>query len=623
MKILNTLLLLLVGFAIQAQTEFITVLDFNVEELSPNQLENYQRIENQSTVSEIHFVEVGNLLEAQQDGYVNLNLPYVDCTALFRADRVEYTGGENFYWNGQVVYDEEGCYCFEGFMTIMKYGGDLIGSISVDGGNYELQSLGEEMYVLVKKEYEDAGLSCGVSGEGMGDLEPHKPKDDLSDMEKVNDNCPVRVLALFTDAADNAVPNIQNTIRLSIRQTSQALRNSDVHPNDLRLILADVQNINFTESGVIPTDAAVLVGDATVQTLRDNADADIVVVYSGDVYGGTLGWATSLNLVADSALCIVNVTEATSNYVTSHEIAHLFGCRHQVMVDPIGPFEHAYEVKVGCWPFRVRRNTIMWSHVTGRSIQYYSNPWVNYHTKPIGVLGQQENYRKLKMEACTVADFMDDDNVPAPFMVNILGDRYACPCSGHGLTSQTSGGAPGTVQYEWQTSTDGVNFGPIQSTSSGMVLFMPCLPGTRTHVRLKATSSSGQVSHAFGIYESAYTWPGQQLPCMLEVSSDQDRAAEDTPELRNQSIEKLSQETNAMLEIYPNPVQHEVNLHFKEAYPEKEVEVQWLSATGQLISRQFYPAEATVPLSTEHLPSGVYWIKVGHLNPRKVVKIEN
>ena len=416
----------------------------------------------------------------------------------------------------------------------------------------------------------------------------------------------MRVLALFTPNGNNAVANIQNTINLSIAETNQALRNSQVSECDLELILVDVQEIQFTEGFSAPADRDALIGNANVQGLRNAVDADIVVVYTDENYGGIIGIAGTLTLQAERALCVIEAAEAITEFNTAHEVAHLFACRHEPEAEPTRPFEHAHEFKTGCWPFRKRRNTVMFSVTAGRTIQHYSNPNVKFKKKATGVSDEKENWRQLEVNACTVANFRDDDVVPI-LIASISGDGYNCPCFGVGLSAQVSGGAPRPYQFEWRTSTDGFNWGSVQSTASSFSISLPCEIGEGVYVRLTVTSSDGQIDDTFRFIEAAENWPGQQGVCPRSSYNSND----------NDVI--LSTRT-----LFPNPVNDVLYLEISEGETMPS-DIVVVDVWGRLIavSPEIDIDERTVQIPTTHLHEGMYLLKYGQRNILKFVKISD
>jgi len=307
------------------------------------------------------------------------------------------------------------------------------GTFKIDEDFYELHDLGAGKRILLRKDYAGLFKRCGSN-----DSEEEEQRGEIIE-DRTEGRCPVRVLALTTAAAQAALPDINGTIALAINQTNQALRNSQVYGNDLTLTLVGISTITFSESAIMRDDRESLIDNAELKIKRNTADADIVLVLvEGDYGDDFIGMAGTLTLQSERAVVIINATDALSDYNTSHELAHLFGCRHEPDADATGPIEHAHKFITGCWPFRKDRNTIMFSEVTGHTIQHYSNPNVKYKNRGTGVTDERENWRKLRANACTVATFRNQ-SIPA-LSAHITGPYVGCLCSWITVNPIVSGG---------------------------------------------------------------------------------------------------------------------------------------------------------------------------------------
>ncbi|MDV7396550.1 hypothetical protein RZS08_34460, partial [Arthrospira platensis SPKY1] len=130
-----------------------------------------------------------------ENGWLNLDLPDKECTARVKAKHVESTGNGDFYWHGEVISDtqiEEECKCLDGFLTLMRSSGELIGSAAVDGDYYEIMSIGGDKTLLARKETDGTALRCG-----QDEYERHTEASPAISTRS-DENCTVRVLALFT-----------------------------------------------------------------------------------------------------------------------------------------------------------------------------------------------------------------------------------------------------------------------------------------------------------------------------------------------------------------------------------------------------------------------------------------
>lgn len=298
----------------------------------------------------------------------------------------------------------------------------------------------------------------------------------------------------------------------------------------------------------------------------------------------------SVQFIDIGNLSVSNTTDALFDYNTCHELAHLFGCRHEPSADPNGPIEHAHAFKTGCWPFRKERNTVMFSVATGNTIQHFSNPNVEYKNKKTGVTNERENWQQLKTNACIVAGFRDQSN-PA-LQATISGSGYGCPCQNTSLFALVTGGAPGNYILAWQTSTDGFNWSPIQGTGSWFSVELPCEEGKGVYVQLTATSINGQVTTSFRYIEAATAWYGQEGPCMRSDG--------------NIGAGKFGD-----ISVYPNP--NDGSFIVSVNSPEDNISIEVHDQAGRLVfisKENSFTGRYEKYLNIGHLISGTYSVRV-------------
>lgn len=585
-----------------SQDSFISEMQIGINQLTPNQAERYGRVTNQESVEWIKFVRVGNLSNYQTNGRLRLTLPGSECTIIVHAKHVESQESGDFYWYGEVATDSGDelsgfCVYSEGTINIMQLDNEVFGTFRIGDDHFELHTVGNRRNILVKKNYDDRILSCGSDEISHEDVTIADT--DISD--RIG-NCPVRVLALYSPNGEDAVPDIINTIHLTIAETNQAFRNSNLSSSDVELVLVDIQEIDFTETTDLTNDVDALINNADAQAFRDAVGADIVVVYVDGNYGLNIGRAGFPLVNAPTAFCVMNAEDALVEYITSHEIAHIFGAHHEPEAFTGGIFEHAHEFRTG-W-FRRTKRTIMFSLVDrngGRAIQHYSNPFVNYKKRPTGVVDERHNSRMIKLNGCTVANFRDDLVTPTLY-ANITGDQLHCPCSSAAVSADVQGGMPGPYQYEWRTSSDGFNWSGVLSTNTSLTINIPCTEGQGVFARLTATSVDGQVSDTFRFFEAALTWSQQEAPCPLRVE------------------ERIHQGSEVDINIYPNPVGSQLFIQTNEG--DEDAPVQIVDVTGKIYLQQVFETNNnSITVNTQALPEGVYFIKVGENFNQKFYKI--
>lgn len=358
---------------------------------------------------------------------------------------MHYVSENDYTWYGKLI-SQDTVDCSEGSITLISTAHGRIGHIMVDEDAYEILDLGSGKTVLSKiDDNKFTENECGVDANTpVYDEQIHGS----NSTERNNGNCDVRCLVLFTENAAAAEPgSMVNRVNLAINQTNMALLNSHVTPSDLRVILAGVLPFDFEETEAIHVDAVTLASDTDVQQLRDDLEADIVVLMTDGNYA-PLGSVRAIGPIDEFAFAIVETETATAKFTFSHELAHLFGAGHND--DDRDGIPHGHHFFLGL----KKKGTIMNTLPNARSrIQHFSNPDVKYSGKKTGVKDERDNARQLRNEACAVANFRE---TIVGFQVIITGDQYACPCESGYVTAFTHGGAPGTYTFEWFVSPDGI-----------------------------------------------------------------------------------------------------------------------------------------------------------------------
>ncbi|WP_245771997.1 zinc-dependent metalloprotease family protein, partial [Rhodothermus profundi] len=157
----------------------------------------------------------------------------------------------------------------------------------------------------------------------------------------------VRVLVLYTPKAAQG-RDIDGIIYAALNDANQAYRNSQINNLELRLI--HKQQFSFYIGGNAEEDVRSLYTDSQAQALRDQYQADVVVLLidsevgdwdpenpdgrvhgvAGDVLLGSSGeQLINVGEVRQKAYAIVLVDFASSgDYTFTHEVGHIFGAQH-------------------------------------------------------------------------------------------------------------------------------------------------------------------------------------------------------------------------------------------------------------------------------------------------------
>ena len=287
----------------------------------------------------------------------------------------------------------------------------------------------------------------------------------------------------------------------------QALANSYVSiPN---LTLAGVQQINSFNETSTPTyalsnDILTLVNNTEAQTLRNNANADIVITLTNGNYANTsaaYGVSSQIDADASHAFSIVEDYSAVTNYSLAHEIGHLYGGRHELNLDntntPVS-YIHGYAFRHWTfWPFYHDYGTLMKTLENGRSrILNYSNPSVIVDSENAGALPYNNVSQRITDNVSRIAAFRGG---AGPLSCSISGP-YSISNSGcfPYNSDVTCGSAPYT--YTWTVSSDGYNYYFSSSSASASVCVYPgssYAASGNVYMRLQINSSDGQIAYAY------------------------------------------------------------------------------------------------------------------------------
>jgi hypothetical protein len=542
----------------------------------------------------ISFIEVIDLSAQQSSGWFNLNIPGKSCTALLKVKNVESSSNGDFSWYAEVASDtllsSSTLNCFDGSVSLVRQNNILIGSIHLDDDNYEIRDLGNNVRILLKQDTSNNLNSCGV---------PDIPLlgDATVENRDVNPNCPVVVLMLFTPEALKADPNVKEVAKMVIAQTNQAFRNSKIR-GDIKLIQAgEAKQIEFVETFSMKDDNISLIDNALLKQERDLAKADIVVVVCKRLDLDYGGWAGTLTLEPEKAVCLVDVGLATTAFTGSHEIGHIFGCHH--LGDLSGTqYSRGYKFKIGNFPNKPIRYTLLANKLKG-NVLHYSNPDAYYSGSKTGNVNNADNARRIDEEACFVAAFRDAGTFEPSFTVKLNALHPYCFCETTAIGACIEGGGVNQFPFtfEWRLSQNGFNYGPIYSTSSTIQIEMPCDIGESVYVQLIATSFLGE---QFKIQKQYISEDG---PLCSERSQ------------KTSGSEKINNQRNLILA--PNPTSGDLHFTF---VPESDdaIKIQLFDFQNRLIFEQREVVSKNKifekNLNLDKIPSGIYLLSLNGLH---------
>lgn len=538
-----------------SQQELFSVVSVT---LTTSEQAQVDKLYQNSIVRNLWFVEVADIRNIQSNGSLDLWLPNLPCEVPLRAKHVESKDSKSYYWFGEVVdttISIVDSLCSNAQVTLICKDGYTFGTLSIHESGYELYSLRPSVSVLVEKGFNPDNLICNMVDSDSIDFMTMVDELELRNWGP----CPVDVLALYTDNADMTQMNIEERIELSMSQLNQALRSSDIVHHELEFILVGIENTEFGETGDIDADVVSLLTDPDIQNLRENVfNADIVILFSGDDYGTTLGAAAgspvSTHISDALSYCIVQARSSSFLNVPAHEIVHLFGNQHHRcdqcdfwnagwcgttfngLCNNLEGFQHGHFFRTAPWPFSNRKHTIMFAgHEDNerRRIQYFSNPDVEYRGTDTGREDLNDVARQLKNVACGVADFVYRD---VPLYVKLNAPSTFCYCAFTNLSVEVSGNLPGPYTFTWFESYDGFSWGQPVALSPNYQFEMSCLRDV--FIRVDVQTTTGETISRFQRIQGTLNYSESDFICTFPIASEDDEFPDETM-------------------IYPNPTTKE------------------------------------------------------------------
>ena len=339
--------------------------------------------------------------------------------------------------------------------------GSVSGAFNLDQRHFQVYTL-ENGFSVLLEDNSEIPFKCGSGGSDHSIPNIPTPTRKSENQGARMGVCtePMRVLVVYTQAAADSVPNIGQTINLAVQQYNQAVDNSGIGsiPQTNKITLSGTELVTFTGSNPenasgIKQAAEFTRDNATVQNLRNQYNADLVMCFVGKEYTDGVGYATATpaNNANYCAAVTASYASSTVHHVFAHEFGHLLGGRHEIDSGP-PPYSHGFQFTASGSTFR----TLMHTASGATQILNYSSPNVTFSGVATGTFGTNHVARVISENSLDIVNFRP--SVTQPFNATIIGP--------------TSIGNSGNYTWElytfcrnfltttWQFSPDGFNYGP-------------------------------------------------------------------------------------------------------------------------------------------------------------------
>jgi hypothetical protein len=494
-------------------------------------------------ILEIQRINLASLAKVAKDGVFKVK--FEDQVYEVRAKYVDAKDEMNYTWHGDMYGKGEDII---GAVDIICESGNMYGEFNLDFGTYVIVNLNDpqsnnknedKIHFLLKKDSSLEG-ECGATSKKEDD-QP-RVKEEKVTSRSAPCTTLVDILVLYTPAAANNA-NCVSLAQLWIAEANNILRNSAIGVNEVNFRLVGVSQTSLIDDQISTSNDRRATAQRLLDSIQSNngvealrlaSKADIVVFLTCnpvlEMASKTFGKA-DINNVNDRsrAHAFIQVTSPGSRYTFTHEIAHLFGCKHdQAQDESLDNLEYsacALEIT------SIDKKTAVGQGGSDNSrIPYFSNPNVNYNGNATGVSGFANNANMILQSVSRISQYEQGSYLN----VNITGPNiiyHSVPSSYTWCVSFICD-AETMTNISWHYSGDGFTW---QYLANGN------LCGTR--------SNTGFYTGANTIFIrfSAYTANGTYLQAIKPISV-----------IRNYFYKSGSFEADALqaemsLEVFPNP----------------------------------------------------------------------
>nr|WP_295929696.1 M12 family metallo-peptidase [uncultured Dyadobacter sp.] len=556
-----------------------------------------ERLRKNPNLTGYHFVKLNPLASSQKNGVLLLHIPDGPVITAV-VSHVEYDSPNEYEWIGKTDDDR-------GTAIVISKAGRVSAHISTPAGVYEIFPAPAGLHCLQKIDQEKAwDVGCAVTAASgkpdSGRMEATEPVLKAADHSNAKiQPCQAlvypRVLVLYTPKALTLAGNtsvITDQVNLSIAQFNSCIYNSGITSAAV-LVLAGIAPLNFVEHpNAMDNDKEDLIKNATAQSLRNQYQADVVVLLTDGMYGGgdVRGVSGTVTLEIDRSYSIVELWHATARKTFAHEVGHLYGCRHD---NTAGSPSYAQGYNMKTLGITMDRTIMVAKSITenqaANRLLHFSNPNIQCGGKATGT--NDENNALRVSETCSTVGAFRPDPIP-PLGIFIDGPTWVSNYGGQSYELYYScGSAPYT--FTWQYSYDGVNYALSNVTSD--VLTWNFYQNQKIYLKGTVTSN--------GQSATAYISVTAQLPANpYKVSI----AVSDTIALQSELPGLIAT---------PNPAEDQINV-FYTLRSDTHVKLDMLDKSGRVI--EILKDDKTLNgtgrysaiVKSKNLPIGTYFFRL-------------
>lgn len=495
----------LVFSGIEASAQFIQEKSLSEIVLTATEQQFAQNTASKPETKTLKYISIGDIAQYAANDTVAFNLPGLG-TVSGRAVRVDYKGPDDYVWSGNLTSQP-------GFFSFIAVPGGKVGFVQTSTRYFGILPFNSTVSLL--QEVETTNLTD--TGCEVGDPPQEEPPVvELNFCNPEINDCPseIHILVLFsTDLMGwfAGQTNVWQQIAMTaqgIEAVNIALANSGISNKKIRWRAQWFSTASNFFNNPLNADDDVNQLATNAASLRENLQADLVVMLTGNNYPGIAGISQIGAPSENAAYSIVEIDAiAGPRWTFAHEVGHLLGANHNRSSN-CSPSAVCGDNDTNTCAHgfgfldkdNVYQRTVMALLGTNEGlvrILHYSNPEKSFNGGATGT-SDNNNAKLIRNSACFVSAYNH-----AEWRVSILGPSQWCVESVPSVsfsavvTPPISGwGLPGTApyQYVWEAScTPNFSTYYILSTNFSVSLNTPpCSMDAPFWIRLKVTSSEGE-----------------------------------------------------------------------------------------------------------------------------------